>query len=532
MSSAAPSAGSVGPGSDRPGSDRPGSDGPASRVAPRTILRPGDVISQAQWPTEGTVTSVHVVRIGGAGMSAVARLALEAGLAVSGSDSQDGQFIGPLREAGAVIGIGFDAALLGDRVDVVVVSTAVRADNPEVLEARRRGIPVVHRAAALAGLLAGRELVAIAGTHGKTSTTGMAVMALRGAGADPAWALGAAVPDLGRNAGLAALPDPMAGSAAARSGRGIAVVEADESDGSFLAFAPRSLVVTNLEADHLDFHGDAVTLTAAFDALIGQLETGGTLVVCADDDGARALGERAAGTGTAVISYGAAADAHWRITAERSAARGTEVELDTPHGPLRLELAVAGHHNVLNALGALAAVAAAAPELDPAALAGGLASFTGASRRFDVAGIAGGVTVVDDYAHHPREVAATIEASRGIVAAQQRGGRVLVVFQPHLFSRTRAFAADFAAALSGADQAWVMPVYAAREDPDPSIDATTITDLVAGAVVAALTAAEQVAPQVAAAARPGDLLLMLGAGDVVETTPLVMAALEASSEES
>src|SRR5690625_1122089 len=157
MSSAAPSAGSVGPGSDRPGSDRPGFDGPASRVAPRTILRPGDVISQAQWPTEGTVTSVHVVRIGGAGMSAVARLALEAGLAVSGSDSQDGQFIGPLREAGAVIGIGFDAALLGDRVDVVVVSTAVRADNPEVLEARRRGIPVVHRAAALAGLLRSEE---------------------------------------------------------------------------------------------------------------------------------------------------------------------------------------------------------------------------------------------------------------------------------------------------------------------------------------------------------------------------------------
>src|SRR5699024_7408297 len=261
-------------------------------------------------------------------------------------------------------------SLLSDQVDVVVVSTAVRADNPEVLEARRRGIPVIHRAAALAGLLAGRELVAVAGTHGKTSTTGMAVMALRGAGADPAWALGAAVPDLGRNAGFAALPAPMpGGAAAARPGRGIAVVEADESDGSFLAFTPRSLVVTNLEADHLDFHGDPVTLTAAFDTLTGQLETDATLVVCADDPGARArtaqlatdaplvvcaddpgaraLGERAARTGTAVISYGAAADASWRITAERSGASGTEVEVDTPHGPLRLELAVAGHHNVL-----------------------------------------------------------------------------------------------------------------------------------------------------------------------------------------
>lgn len=526
MSSAASSADSVAASADFAG--------PAPRTSPRTILRPGDVITQAQWPTEVPVGSMHVIRIGGAGMSAVARLALEAGLAVSGSDSQDGQFIGPLREAGAVIGIGFDAAVLTDDVDVVVVSTAVRADNPEVIEARRRGIPVVHRAAALAGLLSGRELVAVAGTHGKTSTTGMAVMALRGAGADPAWALGAAVPDLGRNAGFTARSGsgPMPASGGPSSTAALAVVEADESDGSFLAFAPRSLVVTNLEPDHLDFHGDADTLTAAFDALVGQLQAGGTLVVCADDEGARALGERAARSGTEVVSYGTADDARWRITAERSGVSGTEVELDAPGGPLRLELAVAGHHNVLNALGALAAVAAAAPGLDSAALAAGLTAFTGASRRFDIAGVAGGVTVVDDYAHHPREVAATIEASRAIVEAQQRGGRVLVVFQPHLFSRTRDFAADFAVALSGADLAWVMPVYAAREDPDPTIDATTITDLVAGTVVAALTAAEQVAPRVAAAAHPGDLLLMLGAGDVVETTPTVMTALAASIEES
>ncbi|WP_422117026.1 UDP-N-acetylmuramate--L-alanine ligase [Brachybacterium sp. UNK5269] len=494
--------------------------GPAGQVLPRTVLQPGDVITRPTWPFDRTVRSVHVIRIGGAGMSAVGRLALEAGLAVSGSDSQDGQFIGPLRAAGARIGIGFDASHLADDLDLVIVSTAVRADNPELIAARERGIPVIHRAAALAGLLAPRALLAVAGTHGKTTTTGMAVMALRGAGLDPAWALGAAVPDLGRNAGFGA-------DAADQAALAPAVVEADESDGSFLAFAPHALVVTNLEPDHLDFHGDAATLTAAFDALTTQLVAGGTLVVCADDPGADALGRRAAQRGTTVLTYGSAEGADWRLREERAGTRGARIEVDTPRGTLRTELAVAGHHNVLNALGALAAASALDPAAAPAALAAGLAAFTGASRRFDVAGVAGGVTVVDDYAHHPREVAATVAAARGIVTAQPQAGRVLVVFQPHLFSRTRDFAADFATALSAADQAWVMPVYGAREEPDPTVDARTITAL-AAEHVRPLGPGEPAADPVAAAARPGDLLLMLGAGDIVETTPAVMAALDAA----
>ena len=493
-------------------------------MAPRTILRAGDVVTQPGWPGDRDVRSVHVVRIGGAGMSAVARLALESGLAVSGSDSQDGQFIGPLREAGARIGIGFDADLLAEDLDLVIVSTAVRADNPEVVAARQRGIPVIHRAAALAGLLAPRALVAVAGTHGKTTTTGMAVSALRGAGHDPAWALGAAVPALGRNAGLGAgtapadRPDPA---------DGLAVVEADESDGSFLAFAPRSLVVTNLEPDHLDFHGDAEHLTAAFDAFTAQLAPGGTLVVCADDPGARALGERAAARGVTVVGYGSGEDARWALREERSGPRGAEIVIGTPHGELTVQLAVAGHHNVLNALGALAASAAAVPEADLAGLAAGLGTFSGASRRFDVAGTVGGVTVVDDYAHHPREVAATIAAARGIVAGQSAPGRVLVAFQPHLFSRTRDFAVDFAAALSAADLAWVLPVYAAREDPDPTVDARTITEL-AAEPVEPVGGPEELLDRVVAAARPGDLLLMLGAGDIVEITPALMAAVDSA----
>ena len=476
--------------------------------APRTILRPGAVITQPEWPVYREIRSVHVVRIGGAGMSAVARLALDAGLTVSGSDSQDGQFIAPLRAAGARIGIGFDAALLAEDLDLVIVSTAVREDNPEVLAARERGIPVIHRAAALAGLLASRTQIAIAGTHGKTSTTGLTAMALRGAGEDPAWALGAAVPDLGRNAGL---------------GTGdLAVIEADESDGSFLAFRPQVLVVTNLEPDHLDFHGDAQTLTAAFDALTGRLAPGGSLVVCADDPGSRALGERAAARGIRVTRYGTAADSAWRIRSENASAAGTRLEIDAPDGEqIRLTLQVAGHHNALNAVGALAGAALAAPDTPVAALAEGLGGFTGASRRFDLAGEVAGVQVIDDYAHHPREVAAAVAAARGIV--EERGGRVLVAFQPHLFSRTRSFATEFAQALTAADLVWVLPVYAAREEPDPAVDATTIT--AHAPALQPLAAASALPGLIAAQARSGDLLLMLGAGDIVELTPEVLAAL-------
>ncbi|MDO5661461.1 MAG: UDP-N-acetylmuramate--L-alanine ligase [Brachybacterium sp.] len=488
----------------------------------RTVLRPGAVITHADWPAPGPgerpITSVHVVRIGGAGMSAVARLALEAGLTVSGSDSQDGQFIAPLRDAGARIGIGFDAALLADDLDVVVVSTAVRADNPEVIAARHRGIPVVHRAAALAGLLGGRDLIAIAGTHGKTSTTAMAAIALRGAGEDPAWAVGAAVPMLGANAG--------AGST------DVAVVEADESDGSFLAFAPRALVVTNLEADHLDFHHTAANVTAAFDALVEQLAPGGALIVCAEDPGAVDLGERARATGRTVLTYGTAPGADWRVLAEEATTAGTRVRIATPAGELEETLSVFGHHNVLNALGALAAARAVRPVADVADLLRGLATFTGASRRFEKRGTVGGVTVYDDYAHHPRELEATLGAARAIVG----DGRVIAVFQPHLYSRTRDFAREFAEVLTAADLALVLPVYGAREDPDPTVTARTITDHAvqgapapgrtgSGGSVEALEDRAALPDRIRAETQPGDLVLMLGAGDIVEDTPIVLEAL-------
>ena len=499
----------------------PAAAGAASPV--RTVLRPGAVITQADWAADREVRSLHVICIGGAGMSAVARLALEAGYTVSGSDPLEGQFIAPLREAGAQIHIGFDANAMPADVDLVVVSTAVRPDNPEVQRAQAEGIPVVHRAAVLAGLLREHTLLAVAGTHGKTSTTAMAAMALRGAGEDPAWAVGAAVPDLGRNAGFGAVAMGKRADGAGTSA--LAVVEADESDGSFLAFHPRALVVTNQEPDHLDFHGDAATLQAAFDALVDQLAPGGTLVVCADDPGAAALGARCNRDDVSVATYGTGHGCTWQIVAEEPAADGTTAQLNTPQGPLTLQLAVGGHHNVLNAVGALAAAHAVLPQAPLAALGEGVSRFHGASRRCDVAGTVQGVTVVDDYAHHPREVEATILAARGI--AQARGGRVLAVFQPHLFSRTRDFAAEFAQALSTADRSWVMPVYAAREDPDPSVSAHTITSQAGpGRTLIALEDRTEVPQVVAETAQMGDLVLMLGAGDIVEDTPAVLAALE------
>lgn len=493
----------------------------------RTILRPGAVITQAAWPA-AAVRRLHIASIGGAGMSAVARLALDAGLEVTGTDPQDGQFIAPLRELGASIHIGPGAPDLAEGTDLVVVSTAVRPDNAQVIRARERSIPVIHRAAALAGLLGERPVIAVAGTHGKTSTTAMTVLALRGAGIDPAWALGAAVPALGHNAGFAA--EAEAFGAPSVTDAAPAVVEADESDGSFVAFAPQVVVVTNLEADHLDFHGSAENVAAAFDALVGRIVPGGVLIVCADDPGAAALGQRARERGVQVQTYGRAGQ--WGIGHEEPTATGTEVAFTREGREVAaVTLSVFGHHNVLNALGALAAAAAAAPAAGPQDLAEGIAPFTGASRRFEKRGTERGVTVYDDYAHHPSEVAATVAAARGIAGS----GRVIVAFQPHLFSRTRAFAADFARALGGADLALVLPVYAAREDPDPAVSAATITEAADSAARAsgrlvALADRCEAAPRIAGAARAGDVVLMLGAGDIVEETGGVLAAIAASAE--
>ena len=423
---------------------------------------------------------IHLVGMGGAGMSAVAKLLLARGAAVSGSDRQDSPALRELAALGATVHVGQRAENVAG-ADTVVVSTAIAADNPEYAAARAAGTRVLHRSDGLAAAMQGRDVVAVAGTHGKTTTSSMAAVALRAAGLEPSWAIGAHVADLGSNAALGA-------------GRWF-VAEADESDGSFLRYGPRIAVVTNIEPDHLDFYGSAEAFHRAFDDFAATLAPGGLLVACADD--VRVLPG----------------------TAEGLATRSTLVLGTGPERrQLPLELGVPGRHNVLNAAAALCAAveAGAAPE----DAARGLAGFTGSARRFDLRGEAGGGRVVDDYAHHPTEVVAALTAAREVAGDH----RVLVVFQPHLFSRTREFAAEFAAALALADEAFVLDVFAAREQPVPGLTSEVITSRAPGHVHYVPGADEAVA-RAAAAARPGDLVLTVGAGDVTALGPRLLEQL-------
>ena len=458
---------------------------------------------------------VHVVGIGGAGMSALARLLLDRGVAVSGSDSRGSATVEDLRGRGATVHVGHDAVHVGGAV-LVVVSSAVRADNPEVLAAGDRGVPVVHRSVALAGLMHGLRCVAVAGTHGKTTTTSMLTVATRAAGLDPSYAIGGDLVADGVNARVGTDP--------------VFVAEADESDGSFLAYRPEVAVVSNVEADHLDHYGDAEHVHAAFARFADRVLPGGLLVLGADDRGARALarafsGEQGDGA-RRVVTVGEAEDADVRVLpdprAELAAGEVVVAGLLTGAGQWQLRLRVPGRHNVLDA--ALAWTAAVAGlGLDPAEVARGLGTFTGARRRFEHVGEGGGVRVVDDYAHHPTEVAATIAAARSVAGR----GKVRVLFQPHLYSRTRLFAGGFATALSDADTVVVLDVYGAREEPEPGVHG----DLVAGAVPGAVYAPDRddAVAAVVAPARPGDLLLLLGAGDVTELVPQVLQRLRDSS---
>lgn len=449
---------------------------------------------------------VHFVGIGGAGMSGIARILLARGVAVSGSDAKDSGVLAGLRALGATVHVGHHADNLG-KADTVVVSTAIRETNPEVVEARRLGVPVLPRAAALASVMAERRAVAVAGTHGKTTTTSMLTVALQHCGADPSFAIGGNLNESGANA---------------HNGSGdIFVAEADESDASFLAYDPEVAIVTNVEADHLDNYGTEEAYTAAFDAFVGRVS--GSLVVCADDPGARALGERATARGIVVHTYGESPDADVRVTGMELGRAGVSFEL-VARGRRqgRVSLQVPGRHNALNAAAAFTAgLELGYPSAD---LRAGLAGFTGTRRRFELKGIAGGVRVFDDYAHHPTEVAVVLAAARPVAGE----GRVVVVFQPHLFSRTRIFATEFGVALGAADEVVVMDVYAAREDPEPGVTGA----LVSAAVPLApnhvvFEPSWSAVPELAASrVQPGDVLITFGAGDVTLIGPEVLEVLE------
>lgn len=445
---------------------------------------------------------VHMVGIGGAGMSGIARILLDRGGQVSGSDAKESRGVAALRARGAQIQIGHDAAALdmlpGGPTAVVTTHAAIPKTNPELVAARQRGIPVILRPVVLAKLMAGDRTLMVTGTAGKTTTTSMLIVALQHSGFDPSFAVGG---DLGA-----------AGTNAHHGSGPYFVAEADESDGSLVQYRPDIAVVTNIEADHLDFFGTEQAYVDVFDAFVERLQPGGALVVCVDDPGAAALAERTEALGIRVLRYGstgadlAGALLDWEQHGTRAVAT---VQLRGETAPRMMRLAVPGRHMALNALAALlAAVEAGAP---PDAVLEALADFEGVRRRFELVGVMAGVRVFDDYAHHPTKVTAALTAVRMLAAESQ--GRAIVVFQPHLYSRTQTFAKEFGAALSLADEAFVLDVYAAREQPIPGISGRSIVEHVT-VPVHYVPDFSAVARRVAEIARPGDVVVTMGAGDV------------------
>ncbi|OLR94194.1 UDP-N-acetylmuramate--L-alanine ligase [Actinokineospora bangkokensis] len=455
----------------------------------------------------------HLVGIGGAGMSGIARILLARGLPVSGSDAKESRANLALRAQGARIAVGQAAAnldLLDGGPTAVVVSTAIKPDNPELVAARERGLPVLHRSEALAALMAGDRVACIAGTHGKTSTTSMLTVALQHCRLDPSFAIGGDLNESGANAH--------------HGSGGIFVAEADESDGSFLVFSPSVAVVTNVEADHLDHHGTVEAYTEVFDRFAARVEPGGVLVACADDPGSAALADRVEAAGARVRRYGRTASGPEDAVLLDYRAEGGlgEARVSVSGQELLLRVALPGEHMALNAIAAfLAGLELGAP---PTELGEGIAAFGGVRRRFELKGSAAGVRVYDDYAHHPTEVAAQLAAVRPAAG----DGRVVVVFQPHMYSRTRTFAAEFGAALAAADEVLVLDVFGAREEPEPGVSGALVADAVPLPAdrVHYEPAFDKATALVAGLVRDGDLVLTMGAGDVTMLGPELLAELE------
>src|SRR5699024_481483 len=419
-------------------------------------------------------------------------------------------------QLGARVHVGHDP----DHVrgaQLVVVSTAIAADNPELQAAHALGIEVVHRSVALARVAGQHQFVAVAGAHGKTTTSAMLALALTAAGRDPGYAIGARLRGHGSGAHL---------------GSGTAFVAvADESDGSFLAYTPQVAVVTNIEADHLDHYGSAEAVREAFVQFAGRIRPGGLLVACSDDPGAAELLRQAAQRGVRTLAYGTAEEGgspEVRLELARLGPESSDVILHGPGvpagGPLPVHIAVPGEHNARNAVAAWCA----GHELGVPAeeMAAALQAFTGTARRFEDRGSAAGVRVIDDYAHHPTEITALLHTARRTAGA----GAVRVLFQPHLFSRTQEFAAAFATALSAADSVVLTAIYPAREEPRPGVTSALIADRVPHAQY--IPQGQEAARAVADSAQPGDVILTVGAGDVTALGPVVLDHLRAREEVS
>jgi len=442
---------------------------------------------------------VHLVGVGGAGMSGLARILLQRGGTVSGCDLRDGRTLDELRMMGADIAVGHhpDHA---QGIDVLVTSSAVSFDEPEVLAAKSAGATVLRRAEMLAELMAGDRAVLIAGTHGKTTTTSMAVVGLHAAGLDPSFAIGGSLNERGTNAHAGA--------------DGLFVAEADESDRSFLVFRPDLAVVTNVEHDHPDEFDDPDAVRVAFRTFLAQRAAGAPAIMCADDPQALAMAEEVDGP---VVLYGTSPQASSRVIADGPDAyrlRRDGVE------EARFQLSVPGAHNVLNAVAALTVCRELG--VDPAVAARGIEKFTGVARRFQRLGTVCGVTVVDDYAHHPTELRATLAAARSLAPQ-----RVVVVVQPHRYSRTAVMGEELGRAAAAAEVVVVTDVYASSEPPVPGVSGRLVADaaMAAGANVKFVPHLVDVVDELVKIVREGDLVLVTGAGDVTQVGPALIERL-------
>ncbi len=451
---------------------------------------------QAPLPSLEDLGRVHFIGVGGSGMSGIARVFATAGVPVSGCDAHAGDAVADLRATGLPVAVGHDPAHVRD-CDTVVVSSAIPESNGELAAARAAGRRIVHRAQALAVSMGERTRVAVAGANGKTTTSAMIASVLIDTGRDPSYAIGSPLVATGVSSALGSGDDY--------------VVEADESDSSFLCYRPDVAVVTNVQPDHLDFYGDLAHVEAAYAAFADSVRGPGLLVVDGDDPGAARLAARARAGGRRVATYGEAAEADVRIDglAVDGPRAGARLTMEGARFPL--VLGAPGRHNVHNAAAAVAACCIGLG-LDAEHAIAALAGFRGTRRRFEVRGVVGGVTVVDDYAHNAPKVAALLSGARAVAS----DGAMRVIFQPHLFSRTRDFAADFAAGLARADQVVLLPVYGAREQPIPGVGSHLIAEHLArlGRAADLVDDGDQAVARVIADAQPGDLVLTVGAGDV------------------
>jgi UDP-N-acetylmuramate--alanine ligase len=450
--------------------------------------------------------NVHFVGIGGAGMSGIARMFVSAGVPVTGSDARDTETVEALRASGVAIAIGHAAENLGT-ADTVVVTGAIAEDNPEYVEAKRRGLPIVHRAQALAWLTRNHRLVAVAGAHGKTTSTGMVITALLALGVSPSFVNGGVI----RSLGVSAAPGD----------DGVFVVEADESDGSFLLYDTAISLVTNVDPDHLDHYGSEEAFEAAFVEFASAASE--RVVISSDDPRAVAvtarLGDRP------VTTFGEHPRADLRLHSVQSGAT-VSFSVEYLGVDYATTLRVAGLHNAINATGALGVLLALG--FEPQASLDAIAVFEGTERRFERRGEVNGVTVYDDFAHHPTEIRAALSGARGVVGE----GRLIPIFQPHLYTRTRDMADEFAKTFESlADHTIVVPIYGARQEPEPGVTGELITERFSAPTVGRYFEDWQDAVDYAAEiARPGDFLIPMGGGDVYQIIPQLLAALQNRAE--